>query len=145
MAERYAPHDEEALRDYISKLDRSLNAASFFVKIMEESRKQFKKILPQQIEIMLREIKDCNKYLVARPLSPIDRLQFVARLPQTGKKEYDNAIVFAQAPSLNDFVETIGNHWHRSYLQNFEALANTGLLIPKKGSSISSAIHSPLN
>jgi hypothetical protein len=146
MAEKYSLFEDEAIFYFIKSINSFLSPIDFFMQLMNELQTTYKKIYPQQIELLLRKIEGCNKYIAAIPLTLSAKVNSVALLPQTADKEYSNALAFAQVPNIKAFdVFMRLNGGYKNYQENFEALADTGLLVPRKGSMLSLGLKARLN
>jgi len=146
MQEKYGPFEDEAILYFIKSIDPSLSPKDFFMQLMSELQTTFKRIYPQQIELLLRKIEDCNMYMAAIPLTLNRKVHFTALLPQMPDRECSNSLAYVQASNIRACEKIMQlNGGYGNYQENFEALADTGLLVLRKESIYSLGHNAHLN
>ncbi|GEM_PF-2287124 len=84
--EQLNEQEKAALRDMIKRADRSRDVTKFSLMLLEAA-KQFRKNPFRFVEEEMRKL-DSGLYLVAQPMTPQLRSQYIASMPYTGKQEY---------------------------------------------------------
>lgn len=139
--QEFSSQQLSAIKSSLRKFDSYRNGMVIGQVVLEISRKFCLHPLVA-MEKIFRRIGSCT-YLVAIPLDNQMARDFIAKLPHSGDQEY-NHYLWVCVNGLKEMQEKMAEV-ETDPERNLQNLANTGMLLARRGTQISQIIQSPNN